>query len=234
MQMILESSRSAILMNGIPGPWIDYERGLRQGDPLSPYLFLLVADVLQQLIRPDPVLCHPLVDGAPCPILQYADDTLIIMRAGEPAAARLKLLLDQFAEATGLTINFHKSTLVQMHVDAAELVRIQAALGCRVEGFPQTYLGLPLSAEKLKLQDFAPLIAKIDRYLSGWCAILLSVGGRIVLLNAVLDALPIFAMGAVDLPLAFSGSSKGSGEPSSGTLWGLPPDTSNLHHYFVP
>jgi hypothetical protein len=55
-------------------------------------------------------------------MLQYADDTLIIMRAGEPAAARLKLLLDQFAKATGLTINFHKSTLVQMHVDAAELV----------------------------------------------------------------------------------------------------------------
>jgi hypothetical protein len=71
-----------------------------------------------------------------------------------------------------------------------------------VECFPQTYLGLPLSAEKLKLQDFAPLIAKIDRYLSGWCAILLSAGGRIVLLNAVLDALPIFAMGTVELPLA--------------------------------
>jgi hypothetical protein len=115
---------------------------------------------------------------------------------------KLLLLLDQFAEATGLTINFHKSTLVQMHVDAAELVQIQAALGCRVEGFPQTYLGLPLSAEKLKLQDFAPLIVKIDRYLSGWCAILLSAGGRIVLLNAVLDALPIFAMGVVELPLA--------------------------------
>jgi hypothetical protein len=71
-----------------------------------------------------------------------------------------------------------------------------------VEGFPQTYLGLPLSAEKLKLQDFAPLIAKIDRYLSGWCAILLSAGDRIVLLNAILDALPIFAMGVVQLPPA--------------------------------
>jgi mannosylglycoprotein endo-beta-mannosidase len=69
MQMILESSRSAILVNGIPGPWIDCKRGLRQGDPLSPYLFLLVADVLQQQIRQDPVLCHPLVDGAPCPML---------------------------------------------------------------------------------------------------------------------------------------------------------------------
>jgi hypothetical protein len=124
------------------------------------------------------------------------------MRAGVSAAVHLKVLLDQFAEATGLAINFHKSTLVPMHTEPEEVALIQTALGCRVEGFPQTYLGLPLSAMKLRLQDFAPLIARIDRYLSGWCAILLTYGGRIVLLNAVLDALPIFAMGALDLPPA--------------------------------
>jgi hypothetical protein len=47
---------------------------------------------------------------------------------------------------------------------------------------------------------FAPMIAKIDKYLAGWCALLLSSGGRIILLNAVLDALPAYAMGAVELP----------------------------------
>jgi hypothetical protein len=68
------------------------------------------------------------------------------------------------------------------------------------EGFPQVYLGLLLTAEKLKLEHFTPLIARVDKYLSGWAALLLSAGGRIVLLNAVLDALPTFAMGAVQLP----------------------------------
>lgn len=87
-----------------------------------------------------------------------------------------------------------------MHVDATVLSEIQAALQCRVEGFPQTYLGLPLSAEKLRLAAFTPLIAKVDKYLSGWRALLLSSGGRLVLLNAVLDALPVFAMGALLLP----------------------------------
>jgi hypothetical protein len=133
---------------------------------------------------------------APCPVLQYADDTLIIMKSGVAAAERLKELLGQFAEATGLTINFHKSTLVPMHTEPEEVALIQSALGCCVEGFLQTYPGLPLSAAKLRLQDFAPLIAKIDRYLSGWCAVLLTSGGRIVLLNAVLDALPIFCHGS--------------------------------------
>jgi hypothetical protein len=202
MDAILTSSRSAILLNGIPGAWIDCKRGLRQGDPLSPYLFLLMADVLQRLIRQDTLLQHPLVDGAPCPVLQYADDTLIICRADGAAARRLKELLNMFAVATGLTINFHKSTLVPMSVDEDVLLDVRAALGCRVEGFPQTYLGLPLTAGKLKLAHFAPLIARVDKYLSGWTAILLSTGGRLVLLNAVLDALPTFAMGAVELPPA--------------------------------
>jgi hypothetical protein len=136
MEMILTTSKSAILLNSILGAWIDCKRGLRQGDPLSPYLFLLVANVLQQMIRQDPGMYHPLLPGSPCLVLQYADDTLIIMRADSAGAVRLKEILDQFAAATGLTINFHKSTLVPMHVPEFDLASIRLALGCRVEGFP--------------------------------------------------------------------------------------------------
>jgi hypothetical protein len=167
MDMLFSSSRSAVLLNGIPGKWITCLRGLRQGDPLSPYLFLIVADVLQRLVQSDDVLQHPIVDGAPCPVLQYADDTLLILRADVASARRVRRLLESFARATGLCINFHKSTLVPMHVDVGTVEDIHAILGCRMEGFPQTYLGLPLSAEKLRLAAFAPLIAKVDKYLSG-------------------------------------------------------------------
>lgn len=73
-------------------------------------------------------------------------------------------------------------------------------LGCRREGFPQTYLGLPLSNEKLKLASFAPLICKFDRYLSGWQAPLLNHMARAVLVNSVLDSLPTYAMMALELP----------------------------------
>jgi hypothetical protein len=81
LEAIFTSSRSAVVLNGIPGRWITCRRGLRQGDPFSPYLFLLVADVLQKMVQQDGVLEHPLLDGAPPGVLQYADDTLVIFRA---------------------------------------------------------------------------------------------------------------------------------------------------------
>nr|XP_051207036.1 uncharacterized protein LOC127322116 [Lolium perenne] len=176
MDDLFTSSRSAVLLNGIPGKWIKLMRWLRGW-------------------------CSATVrSSTPCPILQYTDDTLIILRADAAVARRLRLLLEQFGAATGLRINFQKSTLEPMHVPPPLLAEIQGVLQCRVEGFPQTYLGLPLSAEKLRLAAFSPLIAKVDKYLSGWRVLLLSPGGSIVLLNAVLDALPTFAMGALELP----------------------------------
>jgi hypothetical protein len=86
MDAIFSSSLSAVLLNGVPGKWISCKRGLRQGDPLSPYLYLLMGDLLQRLFLRDHVLRHPLAEDAPCPVLQYADDTLIIFRAGVEAA----------------------------------------------------------------------------------------------------------------------------------------------------
>ena len=153
---MLSTSKSAVLVNGTPGPWFTCRKGLRQGDPLSPYLFLLVADVLQRMIQHDRGIRHPLAADHPCPVLQYADDTLILVKAELSSVQRLKNVLDSFAAATGLKINFHKSTVVPMHVEADILQQCRAVLGCREEQFPQSYLGLPLSHEKLRLSSFCP------------------------------------------------------------------------------
>jgi hypothetical protein len=79
VSQMLSSSLTVVMVNGCLGPWFNYRRGLRQGGPMSPYLFLLVADVLQTLIKTDGQARHPLVDS-PCPILQYTDDTLILLQ----------------------------------------------------------------------------------------------------------------------------------------------------------
>ena len=112
----------------------------------------------------------------------------------------LKHILDQFSAATGLLINYHKSTAVPMHMDVHTVPKCIEILGCRQEGFPQTYLGLPLSCEKLKLSAFDPYIAKADRYLAGWQASLLNSMDRTVLINAVLDGQLSYIMMFVPLP----------------------------------
>jgi len=200
---ILTSGKTAVMLNGVPGRWITCRRGLRQGDPLSPFLFIIVADVLQRLIRQaahNGELRHPVDDSFPCPVLQYADDTLILTKGDVHSMQVLKKILDNFSLATGLDINFHKSTFVPLNVDTHTAAAMADVLGCSLSSFPQTYLGLPLSPHKLRVSDYQPLLTSFDRYLAGWKARLLSSGGRLVLVNKVLGSLPIYYMSSILLP----------------------------------
>jgi hypothetical protein len=151
------------------------------------------------MIKCDGSIRHPATDTT-CPVLQYADDTLLLVRAEVTDIRRLKAVLNKFASATGLKINYNKSTLVPMHVPPAKLQRIVRLLQCQQGTFPQVYLGLPLSNVKLNLSAFTPLIAKVDKRLSGWQAALLNHQGRLVLVNSVLDGLVTYMMQALALP----------------------------------
>jgi len=104
---------------------------------MSLYLFLLVADVLQTLIKQDGGVRHPLVADMPCPVLQYADDTLILLRGKVVDVCRLKLLLDQFSDAPGLCIDYNKSTMVPMNMSEELTDTCKAFFGCRQEGSPK-------------------------------------------------------------------------------------------------
>lgn len=166
-------------------------RGLpaNAGYALSPYLFLIVADLLQQMIKGSPNIRHPLDADGPCTVLQYANNTIMVIHADDDSARVLKRELDNFVAATGLSINFTKSTITPMNISEDHAATLINILGCSRGSFPQTYLGLPLSNTKLRLSVFAPLIARVDKYLSGWKALLLNTAGQVVLVNAVLSSL---------------------------------------------
>jgi hypothetical protein len=155
----------------------------REGNPLSPYLFLLVAETLQQLIKSHQgTIRHPIEDSLPCPVLQYADDTLIVVRGEPNDVANLKQLLDMFADANGLKINYNKSTAVPIHMNEAQIQQCISTLACKRDSF------VPISKHKLPVSTFSTFIHKTDRYLAGWQASLLNLMGRRVLVNLVLNS----------------------------------------------
>lgn len=177
IKSLLQTSKSAVLLNGIPGKWINCKKGLRQGDPLSPYLFILVADVLQRLLEKNFQIRHPIYQDRPCATIQYADDTLVICRAEEDDVLALRSTLLQFSKATGLQINFAKSTMISLHIDRSKESSLSELLQCKLESLPMSYLGLPLSLHKLTNNDLQPIVVKVDSFLQ-WRGISTFTGER--------------------------------------------------------
>lgn len=203
IRTILSSGKTQVLVNGEVGDQISFKRGVRQEDPLSPYLFILVADIFQQELQrahTDGLILHPLDIEETPPTLQYADDTIILLKGTAQQAIVLKELLDSFVLFSGLKINYHKSTLVPIHMSQQEATSAASTLQCPISSLPCNYLGLPLSTSKISHCLLQPIIDKIDRRLAGWMPGLLSWGGRVIMINSVLSAIPTFYMSCIKWP----------------------------------
>ena len=149
----ISTASFSILVNGSPTGFFQNSRGLRQGDPLSPYLFVLGMEALSSLINR--AVRGGFLSG--CRIggregvgtqvthLLFADDTLVFCDDSQEQLAFLSWLLMWFEAISGLCINLNKSEILPMgRVENVEL--LAAELGCKVGSLPSTYLGLPLGA----------------------------------------------------------------------------------------
>lgn len=131
--------------------------------------------------------------------MQYADDTLLILPGDARTLFNLKGLLRPFSDSTGLHVNFSKSFMVPVNMSDARVSHLANTFGCKVGSMPFTYLGLPLGTTKPSLQEFSPLLTRIERRLTG-ISKFLSYHGRLILVNSVLSALPTFYMCSLKLP----------------------------------
>jgi retron-type reverse transcriptase len=118
VKIMLETGTSSVLVNGIPGKKFKCRRGVRQGDPLSPLLFVLGAELLQYIINDlkarGLLNLHIEVGDQDFPIVQYADDTLLLLEGDATQLATLKQALQDVSTSTGLSMNYHKSCMLLM------------------------------------------------------------------------------------------------------------------------
>ncbi|XP_026408982.1 uncharacterized protein LOC113304133 [Papaver somniferum] len=159
------SSNISVLVNGSSSEKFSPTNGSRQGDSLSPFLFLLVVEVLSKMLE-DAVQrrqIHGFVvaeNGIHISHLQFADDTLISLNAEKVEVRRLLLILSTFEMLTGIKLILDKSSMISVGADVntEELV---LELGCKAEAMPIKYLGLHLGVTTRSLSIWDDVIQRM-------------------------------------------------------------------------
>ncbi|GJR31178.1 RNA-directed DNA polymerase, eukaryota [Tanacetum coccineum] len=187
----LSSGKASILVNGSPTTEFHLYRGLKQGDPLAPFLLI------------DLILSH----------LFYADDAVFI---GEWSHSNLKGIMNIlrcFSLLSGMSINIQKSHLLGVGIPDNCVAEAAKSIGCLIMKAPFKYLGIlvgdnmsskkawdeTINKMKKRLSRWK-LINKMKKRLSMWKLNTLSIGGRLTLLKSVLGSTPIYNMSIFKVP----------------------------------
>ncbi|KAI0523170.1 hypothetical protein KFK09_005562 [Dendrobium nobile] len=166
-----------VIIDGALEGFFSSSAGLRQGCPLSPYLFCIVMDALSNLLDERGFKGFK-TDNYHLSHLLYADDVLILGDATIDNCKILSSILKEFANATGLHINYDKCSIMFSKNQRNQDMLCQA-LSITNVNTKLTYLGIPISFTRLKVEDFLPLMDKLHKKFTGWKANLLSFAGRL-------------------------------------------------------
>ncbi|XP_009117682.2 uncharacterized protein LOC103842769 [Brassica rapa] len=206
MQCITTVSYSFIINDASRGH-VTPGRGIRQGDPLSPYLFILCSQLLSSLCTmgqsKGTLKGIKISSGAP-PInhLLFADDTMFFCKANEQNAQTLNKILATYASVSGQLINLQKSAVsFSKGTILARKDQIKLILGIDNDGGFGIYLGLPEKFGRRKRDGFANIVNRIKIKSISWSSKFLSRAGKMIMLRTVLSAMPSHAMSCFKLPL---------------------------------
>ena len=197
----------SVLVNGSPKGFFGNFYGLRQGDPLSPLLFLLIMEVLSRLLKKTEE-CNLIRGfhvgavnfvGVRISHLLFVDDTILFCDASRDQLLSIRLVLSCFQAFTGLKVNVGKSEIVPVG-EVNNLNALANILQCRVGSLPMKYLGMLLGTSFKTASIWNPILEKMEKKLSGWKRLYLSKGGRLILLKSTLSSLPTYFLSLFTIP----------------------------------
>ena len=201
------SVQFSVLVNGSPKGFFGSSRGLRQGDPLSPLLFLLIMEVLSKILKKieENNLIRGFHVGAVNSVgvrishLLFADDTILFCDASRDQLLSIRLAMSCFQAFTGLKVNVGKSEIVPVG-EVNNLIELASILQCRAGSLPMKYLEMPLGTSFKIALIWNPILEKMEKKLSRWKRLYLSKGGRLTLLKSTLSSLPTYFLSLFTIP----------------------------------
>ena len=202
----VSSVKYAIWINGQSYGQIRPTQGLRQGDPLSPYLFIICAEGLSALLHcaAQRKAIRGVVASARGPRIShlfFANDSLVFGRATVSEAMKIQRILKVYERSSGQQLNCTKTSLFfSPNTDAGTKERVKAMFGAQVIKPHESYLGLPSLVGRSKNTTFAKLKQKVANKVSGWKEKLLTHARKEILIKSVAQAVPAYSMSCFLLP----------------------------------
>ncbi|KAH1045400.1 hypothetical protein J1N35_036184 [Gossypium stocksii] len=193
-------------INGEPSQEFFPSRGLRQGDPLGPYLFLFCAEGFSTLLHAamkDKLMRGALIGRERYPIshLFFADDSILFGDVSEKGANTIRNIITEYEQASGQRVNFEKS-LIYFGNNVEPRIRnlVTGILGVRVASNLENYLGLPMMVGRKKKWAFAHFVDRFRKRIENWGLRYLSMGGKEIFIKSVLQAIHVYVMQCFALP----------------------------------
>lgn len=202
----ISSVAFSVIVNGQPREWFKGQCGVRQGDPLSPFLFTLAVDVLSRMLRrrSNKGIIQGLgvrISGCKVSHLQFADDTILFLQENKVNFLNVLSILQIFELVSGLRINLGKSGLASINIQENYLGELAGIADCAVSSWPITYLGIPLRGNPQLESFWDPVIQRISRKLDTWKGAYFSLGGRVTLVQASLASIPLYFLSLFNIPV---------------------------------
>ncbi|GJX28851.1 hypothetical protein Tco_0236930 [Tanacetum coccineum] len=204
MECVTTTSFS-ISINGSLYGFFKGKRGLRQGDPLSPYLFTLIMEILtlmlQRGVRNAPSFTyHRYCSKLELINLCFADDLFLFAHGDVDSASVIKNALFDFKEASGLVPSIPKSTAYFCNVINYTKIAILQILPFEEGRLPVKYLGVPLVSSRLIFRDCKGLLEKVQARIDDWKNKSLSAAGRLQLIRSVIGSMHVYWASVFILP----------------------------------